>query len=73
MFEVAQRIVQHSPFDRLYFYGDRRPLHVSAGPENKGEVVVMTASKTGRLVPRVVTVKAFLALSRDKAEVLRFT
>jgi hypothetical protein len=51
--------------DRLYFYGDKRPLHVSSGPENKSEIVVMTASKTGRLVPRVVTMKAFLALSRE--------
>ena len=67
MFEVAQWIVQHTPFDRLYFYDDKRPLHVSCGPEQKGEVVVMIVSKTGRLVPRVVSAKDFLALSRGTA------
>jgi len=63
MLEVAQWIVQHTPFDRLYFYGNDRPVHVSCGPENKREVVVMTVSKTGRLVPRVVSAKEFFALS----------
>ena len=42
--EVAQFIVYHTPFDRLYFYGDDRPLHVSVGPSNKGEI--------HRMVPR---------------------
>jgi hypothetical protein len=60
MLEVAQWIVQHTQFDRLYFYGDKRPLHVSYGPEQKGEVVVMIESKTGRLIPKVVTVTDFL-------------
>jgi hypothetical protein len=31
--EVAQWILAHTPFDRLYFYSDTRPFHVSYGPE----------------------------------------
>jgi hypothetical protein len=65
MLEVAQWIVQHTPFDRLYFYGDRRPLHVSSGPENKQEIVMMTPEQNGRSIPRVVKGEAFLALSQD--------
>src|SRR5262249_55078055 len=42
MLEVAQWIVNQTPFDRLYFYGDKRPLHVSCGPESKREIVIMT-------------------------------
>jgi hypothetical protein len=61
MLEVAQWIVQHTPFDRLYFYGDDRPLHVSCGPENKREVVIMKSGKRGRLIPAVVKVEAFLS------------
>ena len=32
--EVAQWIVQHTPFDRLLFQGPGRPFHVSYGPEH---------------------------------------
>lgn len=66
MLEVAQWIVQHTPFDRLYFYGDSRPLHVSYGPENKREVVVMKNNDGGRLVPMVMKEEVFLAVSRTE-------
>ena len=65
MLEVAQWIVQHTPFDRVYFYGAHRPLHVSCGPEQKREIVMMTPEKSGRSVPRVVKADAFLSLSLD--------
>jgi hypothetical protein len=32
--EVAHWIKANTPFDRLYFYADDRPLHVSFGPEH---------------------------------------
>jgi hypothetical protein len=32
--EVAQWVIQNTDYDRLYFYGDDRPFHVSIGPEN---------------------------------------
>lgn len=67
MLEVAQWTARNTPFDRLYFYGDTRPLHVSSGPENKGEIVVMTTGKNGRLIPKVVKAEAFLSLSRRDA------
>jgi hypothetical protein len=31
--EVAHWIVANTPFDRLYFYTDSRPFHVSYGPD----------------------------------------
>ena len=70
MLEVAQWIVQHTPFDRLYFYGDDKPVHVSCGPDDKREVVIMKASKSDRSVPRVIKVETFLALSRDTAKMI---
>lgn len=30
---IASYIAEHLPFDRLYFYGKDRPLHLSTGPE----------------------------------------
>lgn len=65
MLEVAQWIVQHTPFDRLYFYGDDRPLHVSYGPENKREIVLMMPKEDSRAIPKVVKPAAFLALTQN--------
>jgi hypothetical protein len=50
--EVAKWLAAHTPFDRLYLYGDDRPLHVSHGPEHTRTVVAMSLGPSGRLVPR---------------------
>ncbi len=63
---VAKWIAKNTAFDRLYFYGDSRPIHVSAGPDNLRLVCVMrTISGTKNRIPRVVKVTDFLAL-RDE-------
>jgi DNA phosphorothioation-associated putative methyltransferase len=58
MLEVAQWITQQTPFDRLYFYGADRPVHVSTGPEEKREIVVIETKLMSdgkpRRIPRVV-------------------
>ncbi len=49
---IAKYIVKHSPFDRLYFYGRNKPLHVSIGPENSQFIQYMLPSqKSGRRYP----------------------
>ena len=65
MLEVAQWVVANTQFDRLYFYGDGKPIHVSFGPNHDGEIVRMVLSKSGRLVPRVVSSKRFLELEPE--------
>lgn len=49
---VADWIIANTPFDRLYFYGSDRPIHVSYAPAGKRQAVQMTATKAGHLVPR---------------------
>jgi hypothetical protein len=44
--------VANLPFDRLYFYGDDRPLHLSYGPENARAAFAMLPGPGGRRVPR---------------------
>ncbi|MEB4592524.1 peptidase M15, partial [Candidatus Thiothrix sp. Deng01] len=61
MLEVAQWIVQNTPFDRLYFYGNDKPLHVSYSGEHSRVIVLMLPGKSGRLVPKVVPPEKFLA------------
>ena len=66
MLEVARWLASNTNFDRLYFYGDDRPIHVSAGPENLKQVTLMLKSKaSNRLIPRSMTIVQFLELDLD--------
>lgn len=48
---VAAWLVENISFDRLYFYNDDRPFHVSIGPQGSGQVTLMQRSPSGRLMP----------------------
>lgn len=52
MGEVADWIIEHLPFDRLYFYGSDTPIHLSCAPSEAREAYAMTKTASGRLVPR---------------------
>ncbi|WP_172976021.1 DNA phosphorothioation-associated putative methyltransferase [Halomonas sp. THAF5a] len=53
MAEVALWIYDHCAFDRLYFYGHDRPLHVSIGPEANKLVVEMVTTCDCKKIPNV--------------------
>jgi DNA phosphorothioation-associated putative methyltransferase len=54
MREVAQWVVRNCPFDRLYFYGADRPVHVSYSKKELRQVIEMiTHPVPGIRVPRV--------------------
>jgi len=46
---------------RLYFYGKDKPIHISIGPEQKGDIVLMKPGKL-RLIPSVIKKEKFMAL-----------
>jgi DNA phosphorothioation-associated putative methyltransferase len=52
MREVADWIAENTPFDRLYFYGNNRPIHVSYSAEPKGEYIDLIITENGRQIPR---------------------
>ena len=52
MREVADWIVANLPFDRLYFYGSDRPVHVSYASGPARLPYRMVASAGGRVMPR---------------------
>lgn len=62
MLEVAQWIVSNTPFDRLYFYGVDRPLHVSYSVSPAAQVTVMRRTAQGNLVPKTLDSAQFLNL-----------
>lgn len=52
MYEVADWIIANLPFDRLYFYGADRPIHVSFGPQNSRAAYQMVRTGSGSVVPK---------------------
>lgn len=52
MREVADWIAVNTPYDRMYFYGDSRPIHISYGPEKKKEYIDLIITDSGRQLPR---------------------
>ena len=62
---VAQWIVEHTKFDRLYYYRADRPIHVSAADDSKGQCVIVTRDEESRRVlPSVISTEKFLALQK---------
>ena len=59
---VAKWVVTYCDFDRLYYFGPDRPLHVSAGPDESRQVVVLRLIADGRRMPSVHSRDRFLAL-----------
>ena len=49
MREVADWIIENLPFDRLYFYAEDRPIHVSFGPQNSRLAYVMVKTASGNI------------------------
>ncbi|MCG9638749.1 hypothetical protein L1D22_02250 [Vibrio sp. Isolate34] len=47
MDEVAKYICTHLAFDRLYFYGKNKPIHISIGPENNRYALIRQARSDG--------------------------
>lgn len=68
--EIAQWIARSCGFDRIYFYGVERPIHVSVGPENSGHIVLMRRSDTSeRKVPLKLSIEKFMTLD-DQSELV---
>ena len=51
MDKVMLFIVNNLAFDKIYYYGKDRPIHVSVGSENSKHLQVMNESKNGRRIP----------------------
>ena len=53
--KIGHWIIENQlPFDRIYFYGSEKPLHISYGPENKKQIILMKEYKKNKRVPQVI-------------------
>lgn len=57
---VAQWVINNLSFDRLYFYGKNRPIHISIAPENSCAITLLEKSLTGRRIPKNIKKEPFL-------------
>lgn len=57
---IAIWIARCLPFDRLYYYGPDKPLHVSVGPQQSRAIVEMMAGPSGRRIPHRRDVGRFI-------------
>ncbi|QYJ77913.1 hypothetical protein [Shewanella acanthi] len=52
------------PFDRLYYYGSDRPLHISIGPQNNRQIIWLK-NFGNRLIPRQITLENLTNLANN--------
>ncbi|MDB9510990.1 hypothetical protein PN499_07330 [Kamptonema animale CS-326] len=67
--ELVEWIIsQRLPFDSLYFYGEDRPIHISYGPQHKGDIWTFTAigTPTKKGIEHWVKAKAQLSSGFDR-------
>jgi DNA phosphorothioation-associated putative methyltransferase len=61
MLEVAKWIATHCRFDRIYFYGRSRPIHVSTSAAPVAQATVMLPKTSGgNAVPKTMSVAQFI-------------
>jgi hypothetical protein len=48
------------PFDRMYFYGKNRPIHISYGSEQSRYFCMFYTTQNGNIIPRKISVTEFL-------------
>lgn len=49
---VSDWMNENLNFDRMYFYGSDRPIHISVGPDNSKFIQIMGSSLGGKRVPK---------------------
>ena len=49
--QIMLFIVNNLDFDKIYYYGNDKPLHVSVGDKSEKHLQIMDVSKNGRRIP----------------------
>jgi hypothetical protein len=59
--DVAKFIVSELNFDRLYYYGEGRPIHVSVNKSGARQIVIMEKVNT-KVVPKRINSRRFMEM-----------
>ena len=49
--QIMLFIINNLDFDKIYYYGNNKPLHVSVGDKSEKHLQIMDVSKNGRRIP----------------------
>lgn len=52
--QLAIWVASKLPFDRLYYYGKDKPIHVSVGPQRNSQITLLN-NINGRLIPKRIS------------------
>ena len=64
--ELALWIMHHCDFDKIYFYGDRRPLHVSISEDMSGTIYLMKKIDGNKKIPIQCNKDNFLSKLKNR-------
>lgn len=56
-------VASHLYFDRLYYYGDDNPIHISIGPENSSQIIWLNTINNRR-IPKKLTLDGLISLPK---------
>lgn len=48
------------PFDRMYFYGKNRPIHISYGSDNSRDFCMFDITENGNIIPHKISLIDFI-------------
>lgn len=61
--ELALWIAKELPFDRMYFYGSNRPVHLSFHQQPKRQIVQLRQHNGGKLIPIKLSLERLATLN----------
>jgi hypothetical protein len=64
-FELAAWIARQLPFDRLYIYGAKRPIHLSFHGAPTRQIVLLNKTTTGRVVPQRINLEHLESMAKE--------
>jgi len=53
--QLALWVAQRLPFDRMYLYGAKRPIHLSFHQEPKRQITLLRELESGQLIPQQIS------------------
>ena len=63
--QLAMWVAQNLPFDRMYLYGARRPIHLSFHQEPKRQITLLRELESGQVIPHRLSQERLMQMSLE--------
>ena len=68
---IAAFVAQYLAFDRIYFYGQNCPIHVSIGPQHARLIYHVMRGSAGRVIPKRIQASSLMVSEPASNDTLR--